>query len=70
MVAALNAVQSLLELAESSVHRNFVMDIYRHLIFNFYIWSRADYSVQSGVYNHCVLFALQESLYKNLFTFV
>ena len=48
-VEALSGVQSLLELAESGVHKTFVMDIYRHLIFNFYIWSRADYTVQSGI---------------------
>lgn len=47
-VGALSGVQSLLELAESSTHKGFVMDVYRHLIFNFYIWSRADYNVQSG----------------------
>ena len=53
MVAALNTVQSLLDLAEASVHKNFVMDIYCHLIFNFYIWSHSNYSVQSGM---CSLF--------------
>ena len=51
-VGVMNAVQSLLELAESSVHKGFVMDVYRHLVFNFHIWSHADYNVQSGMLLH------------------
>jgi len=47
-VDALGAVQSLLDLAESSDYDSFVPSIYCHLIFNFYIWRRADYNVQSG----------------------
>ena len=49
-VDALGAVQSLLELAESSDYDSFVPNVYRHLIFNFYIWRRADYNVQSGTF--------------------
>ena len=47
-VDALGNVQSLLDLAESSDYDSFVPSVYRHLIFNFYIWRRADYNVQSG----------------------
>lgn len=48
-VSAFQAVQELVELFNDSENRR--LDIYKHLVFDFRVWSKAAYSIRIGMNN-------------------